>query len=66
MLQRLTHKRTAPLYQSSLEGDRSERARCVIAGFVALLVLTMGFALQVGASDVPTLRILMSWAGFDG
>ena len=48
-----------------LEGDRSIRARFALAGLAVLLVLTMGFALQVGASDVPTLRVLTTWAGLD-
>ena len=65
MLQRLSRGPTAPAYHMPLEGDRSARARFALAGLAALLVLTMGFALQVGASDVPTLRVLMTWTGLD-
>ncbi len=65
MLQRLNHKQTAARGQPYLEGDRSLRARVALAGLLVLLVVTMGFALQFGAFDAPTLRILMTWAGLD-
>ena len=65
MLQRPSPKQTVPSCRSPLAGDRSRRARFAIAGLTVLLVMTMGFALQVGASDVPALPSLMAWAGLE-
>ena len=65
MLQRIAQSQAAPAYQSPLQGDRSVRARISLVVLAAMLVLTMAIALQVGAFDAPTLRILMAWLGLD-
>ena len=65
MLQRLSPDTAAPQRDASLDGDRSARARLALGWLAVLLFLTMGFALQFGAFDAPTGRILMNWAGLD-
>lgn len=65
MLQRLAERQTAFGHSALHQGDRSVRARYAIAGLAVMLVVTMWFALQVGASDAQSLRILMGLAGFD-
>ncbi|KGF69177.1 iron ABC transporter [Hoeflea sp. BAL378] len=65
MLQRIAQRQAATAYPPALQGDRSARARFALVVLAVTLVLTMALALQVGAFDAPTLRILMAWAGLD-
>tara|TARA_R110002020_G_scaffold58372_4_gene160066 strand:+ start:28349 stop:29449 length:1101 start_codon:yes stop_codon:yes gene_type:complete len=65
MLQRIAQRQPAVAYRPHLHGDRSVRARLALVVLAVMLVLTMALALQVGAFDAPTLRILMGWIGLD-
>lgn len=65
MLQRTSQNQTPSANRPQLEGDRSVRASLALVVLTVMLVLTMGLALQVGAFDAPTLRVLMTWAGLD-
>lgn len=65
MLQRISKKSTLSADQPYLAGDRSERARLALVILTVMLVLTMGFAIQVGAFDASTFRIMMTWVNLD-
>lgn len=45
------------------DGDRSARARVVTIALVVLLAFVAVFSLMVGASDAPSIEILLTWAG---
>ena len=63
MLQRISAIDGGTRSLAAGEGDRSVRARAVTAALAVFLVLASIFSLMVGASDAPSLKILLAWAG---